>query len=123
MQRNDDYAGRREHLASLNDGELKQRFWSLAEQVVEPLLDLARTNTSPSIERSVLMRMGFTSLEAKGIVEKCVEHQLLGKGAGHIVWRTAQLHGLGIIAAGHALAQGKYIAEIKQYFAGGKTSG
>ncbi|HZW82932.1 MAG TPA: ornithine aminomutase subunit alpha [Candidatus Deferrimicrobium sp.] len=123
MQREDDYEIRRKHLSDLDDKELSQRFWSLAQQVVEPLLDLAKKNTSPSIERSVLMRMGFTSLEAKGIVERCVEHQLLGKGAGHIVWRLAQCKQMEIPQAGYALAEGKYWEEIKQYFREEKLSG
>jgi D-ornithine 4,5-aminomutase subunit alpha len=123
MQRDDDYAIRRKHLIKLDDKELSQRFWNLAQQVVEPLLELAKTNTSPSIERSVLMRMGFTSLEAKGIVERCVEHQLLGKGAGHIVWRLAQRKQMEIHKAGCELAEGRYWEEIKQYFREEKLSG
>ena len=37
----------------------------LTGQLVDPLLELAKENTSPAIERSVLLRMGFSSLEAK----------------------------------------------------------
>jgi len=36
--------------------------------VVDPLLEYGRTHTTPSIERSVLLRMGFSSLEAKPLV-------------------------------------------------------
>ena len=49
MKRADDFAERRKHLASLSDQELYERFWSLTEQVVDPLLELGRKNTSPSI--------------------------------------------------------------------------
>ena len=59
--REDDYLKRREHLKDLSDQELKERFWQLAEQAVKPLVDLAYKNTSPAIERSVLLRMGFSS--------------------------------------------------------------
>jgi hypothetical protein len=42
MKRADDFAERRKHLASLSDQELYERFWSLTEQVVDPLLELGR---------------------------------------------------------------------------------
>ena len=62
MERKDDFQARRQHLADLSDQELHQRFWDLLDQVVEPLAQLARTHTSPAIERSVLLRMGFSSI-------------------------------------------------------------
>ena len=68
VERKDDFQERRKHLANLTEAELEQRFWKLAEEVVDPLVDLAYKNTSPSIERSVLLRMGFSSIEAKPIV-------------------------------------------------------
>ena len=68
MERKDDFKTRRLHLADLSDSEIKERFWSLAEQIVDPLLDLGYKNTSPSIERSILLRMGFSSLEAMAIL-------------------------------------------------------
>lgn len=107
MQREDDFAERRKKLASLSDEELCARFWELANEVVKPLVELARTHTSPSIERSVLLRMGFSSLEAKAIVEQCLERRVLGHGAGHAVWRAAKRHGLGLREAGLALADGR----------------
>lgn len=64
LRREDDFEQRRAHLKNLSDAELKDLFWKLTEQVVDPLLDLAKTHTSPSVERSVLLRMGFSSLEA-----------------------------------------------------------
>ena len=63
MKRADDFESRREHLRNMSDEELKNYFWQLAQQVVDPLLEYGRTHTSPSIERSVLLRMGFSSLE------------------------------------------------------------
>ncbi len=107
MQRGDDFAERRQKLVSLSDEELHARFWELANAVVRPLVQLARTHTSPSIERSVLLRMGFSSLEAKAIVDQCLEHRTLGHGAGHAVWRAARRHGLDIRGAGLALAEGR----------------
>lgn len=94
MQRPDDYQTRRRHLASLADDELRRRFWEVTEKVVEPLVELARTHTSPSVERSVLLRMGFSSLEAQAIVKKAVDLGLLGKGAAHLVLRQPGLAGL-----------------------------
>ena len=65
MKREDDFTERRKTLTSLSDAELYKHFWSLTEQVVDPLLALGKNNTTPSIERSVLLRMGISSLEAK----------------------------------------------------------
>lgn len=101
--RQDDFAIRRQKLATLSDEDLKKYFWELAYQTVEPLLDLAKTHTTPAIERSVLLRMGFSSLEAKGLVEKVIVHQLMGKGAGHVVYRYAKLTNLEIRQAGLSL--------------------
>ncbi|MCL2671096.1 MAG: ornithine aminomutase subunit alpha [Clostridiales bacterium] len=104
MKREDDFQERRAHLAQLSDDELHARFWELANAAVAPLLELGRENTSPSIERSVLLRMGFSSLEAKPIVDAALERGLLCHGAGHIVYRYAKHAGLDIRGAGLALA-------------------
>ena len=65
IERPDDFAKRRQHLQRLSDAELHNYFWQLVDQIVAPLIEEARTHTSPSIERSVLLRMGFSSIEAK----------------------------------------------------------
>ena len=74
MKRNDDFAERHEHLASLTDEQLEARFWELANKLVDPLLEMGYEYTSPAVERSVLLRMGFSSIEAKAIVDGCIEH-------------------------------------------------
>ncbi|GAB1477372.1 ornithine aminomutase subunit alpha [Bacillota bacterium] len=107
MKRADDFQERRRHLAGLTDEELYQRFWKLTEQVVDPLLELGRKNTSPSIERSVLLRMGISSLNAKPIVEGCIDRGLIGKGAGHVVYKLANAKNISIREAGDMLAEGK----------------
>ncbi len=107
MERADDFAERRKHLAALSDQELKDRFWDLARQVVTPIVNMAKTQTSPSIERSVLLRMGFSSLEAKGIVDNAVKCGYLGKGAGHAVVRLAELQKIPYREAGVKLAAGE----------------
>lgn len=114
--RKDDFEKRRQHLANLSDEELKQRFWDLANQVVEPLLELARTHTSPAIERSVLLRMGFSSIEAKAIVDKVLDYGLIGKGAGHVVYKAAKIHNISIREAGLGLIDGKYWDEVLNSF-------
>ena len=96
MKRDDDYQVRRQSVANLSDKELEQRFWQLAEQIVDPLLKLGYENTSPAIERSVLLRMGFSSIEAKAIADGCVEHNLLGHGAGNHGFLT-----LSVAESGH----------------------
>ena len=99
------YSQRRTHLADLSEKELEDRFWQLAEQVTAPLVDLARTHTSPSIERSVLLRMGFDSLEAGAIVKKAAAYGLLGRGVGNIVVRYGEREGLAVLDAGRTLAR------------------
>ena len=66
MAREDTYLEIRGHLAELTDEELEARFWELAQRVVDPMVELARTHTSPSIERSVLMRMGVELADLHG---------------------------------------------------------
>lgn len=119
MERKDDFQERRKPLASLSDEELYNYFWSLVDKITEPLVELAKTHTSPSIERSVLLRMGFSSLEAKAIVDKCIDHGLLGKGAGHVVLKYAELSGLPYREAGLKLAEGQGWTEVVRVFQGG----
>lgn len=98
--RQDDFEKRRKHLAALSDKELKERFWELADKATDPLIILAKKNTSPAIERSVLLRMGFSSLEANELVKKVINHNLITKGAGHVVFRYSQLKNVSIREAG-----------------------
>lgn len=115
-KRRDDYEKRRHHLKDKSDRELKAYFWSLTEKAVDPLINLAKTHTSPAIERSVLLRMGFSSLEAKAIVNKTIEHGLIGKGAGHVVYRLSTLTGQPIREAGKALMEDRGWDKVKQSF-------
>lgn len=119
MERKDDFQERRKHLANLSDEQLNQRFWELLDKVVDPLAELAKTHTSPAIERSVLLRMGFSSLEAKAIVEKTQQLGLLGKGAGNIVLRAAKITGRPYREAGLELVQGNLWPQIEAEFAKG----
>jgi D-ornithine 4,5-aminomutase subunit alpha len=81
---------RREELHQMSDAQLKARFWELCNQVVTPIVDLAQTHTSPSIERAVLLRMGVDSLSSHGVVNRILEAGLLGKGAGQVVLKLCQ---------------------------------
>lgn len=108
MQRADDYQARRAHLAGLSDEELHARFWELARQVVAPLVAEARTHTSPSIERSVLLRMGLSSLESKALVEQMGRRGLLGFGAGRLLLELSDRERLTVREAGLALLEGRY---------------
>lgn len=116
MKRTDDYAVRREHLKDMTDAQLKERFWNLAEQIVDPLLELGMKNTTPAVERSVLLRMGFSSLEVKPIVEGVMAKGLMGKGAGNVVWRLSKKLGVSPKEAGVGLAEGKYWDEVEALF-------
>lgn len=115
-ERPDDFETRRAHLAGLSDEEIERRFWELADKIVEPLIELAKTHTSPSIERSVVLRMGFSSIEAKEIVSRCANAGLLGKGAGHCILKYAEAKGISIRDAGLALMEDGPWAEIKALF-------
>lgn len=46
-ERPDDFIERSEKLQHMTDEELNKYFWELAERVVEPLVELAQTHTSP----------------------------------------------------------------------------
>jgi D-ornithine 4,5-aminomutase subunit alpha len=116
MNREDDFEVRRQHIAGLTDQELYDRFWALTQEAVEPLLELGRKNTTPSIERSVLLRMGISSLDTKPIVEGCMDRGLMGKGAGHVVYKLAQAEGISVQEAGTLLANGKHWDEVVAMF-------
>ena len=79
----------RAELATLDDDALKARFWQLCEEVMTPVVDFSRTHTTPSIERSVLLRMGIDSVTTHAVVENVLNAGLLGKGAGHAVLRLS----------------------------------
>lgn len=119
MKRTDDFEVRRQHLRAMSDEELKTYFWQLAQQVVDPLLEYGRTHTSPSVERSVLLRMGFSSLEAKPMVEYAITNNLIGHGVGNIVYRLAKSENLSIREAGVRLSQGQDWDKAAALFEGG----
>jgi D-ornithine 4,5-aminomutase subunit alpha len=104
--REDTYQQERGHLAGLTDEELEARFWELAQEIVEPLVELARTHTSPSIERSVLMRMGIDSRTCMAVVAECEKRGLLGHGAGHVVLHCSTTWGVPVPQAALRLATG-----------------
>jgi D-ornithine 4,5-aminomutase subunit alpha len=112
LQRPDDFASRREPLRALSDEELHARFWALVDQIVAPLIEEARTHTTPSIERSVLLRMGFSSIEAKRLVALLHERQLLAHGAGRLVLQLATKKRTSVREAGEALLAGRHWEEL-----------
>ena len=106
------FEDRRKKLAGLSDEQLRARFWELAGQVVDPLVELARTHTTPSIERSVLLRGGLSSVEAGRVVQGAVQRELLGLGAGNLVLRLAKKRGVPFVEAGRLLAAGQGWEEV-----------
>ena len=105
------FEARREALGKLTDEELKARFWELTNRVVEPIVDLARSHTSPSIERSVLLRMGIDSVSSQGVVKRIHDAGLLGKGAGHVVLKVSRKTGTGVRAAAQAILDDSTVLE------------
>ena len=108
MIREDDFQERRKHIANLSDQELYDRFWELTAQVVDPLLELGRKNTTPSVERAVLLRMGVSSLDTQKIVEGCIDNGLMGHGAGHVVYKISKEKGISIREASERMAKGEF---------------
>jgi D-ornithine 4,5-aminomutase subunit alpha len=72
------------------------------------MIDLAKKNTTPSIERSVLIRMGFNSVEAKSIVDQAIDRNLMRKGAGHCVFLVSKEKNLSVRDAGLELMKGEH---------------
>lgn len=121
MKRADDYKERREHLKDLTEEELYNRFWELTEQIVKPMVDLAYTHTSPSVERSVILRMGFSSLQAQPLVDYGTKWKLLGHGMGNVILTYARLRNIPYLEAGEELAQGKGWDMVVDYFNRGEN--
>jgi len=119
VKRNDDFEMRRAHLKGLSEEELRGRFFKLAEEIVDPLIELSKNNTTPSVERSVLLRMGFSSLEAKDIVNHILDLGLMGKGAGNAVVKTAEKLGRDYLVVGREMAEGKHLEITLGIFKGG----
>ena len=64
--------------------------------------------------------MGFSSMEAKAIVDGCMERSLLGHGAGHVVYRYARHTGREIREAGLVLVNPAGMDEAARLFGGGR---
>ncbi|MGL4797485.1 MAG: ornithine aminomutase subunit alpha [Paraclostridium sp.] len=116
LKRIDDFEVRRTHLKDLTDEQLHDKFWELAEQIMNPMLDLGKKNTTPSIERSVLLRMGFSSIEAKAIVDGVIDRGLISKGAGHVVYKLAKSKDIDTREAGKILIDGEGWDEVVSLF-------
>jgi len=109
---------RKQQLESLSDEELNTLFWRRADQIVDPLAKLAENHTSPSIERSVLLRMGFNSLEAKEIVQGIFDLDLLGKGAGNILLTLSKELDKDYLQVGKEMIEGKHWKTVEKIFKG-----
>ena len=61
--------------------------------------------------------MGFSSLEAKEIVNGVLENGLIGKGAGHVVYKFSKEKNISVREAGLMLIENKYWDEAVSLFA------
>jgi D-ornithine 4,5-aminomutase subunit beta len=86
-------------LSKLPLAELRDRFFTLATDVVTPLRRLAASHTTPSIERSVLLRMGFDSLEAETLVTHAADKGWLADGVAGVLRRYACERGVDMYRA------------------------
>ena len=107
MKRADDFEVRRQHIANLTDEELYQRFWELTDKVVDPLLELGKKNTTPSVD-------------CMPIVNHAMDHGLMGKGCGHCVYKLSKLENISIREASIKLAQGEGWDKVAAAFKEGK---
>lgn len=105
------FEARRAELAKMNDEQLKQRFWELCGKVVEPMVEYGRKYTSPSIERSVLLRMGIDSPTSQGVVSRVNEAGLLSRGAGQVVLKVSQKHKIDLREAARRIVEDKALLE------------
>ncbi len=115
-QRADDFQTRRKHLEKYNDEQLKTYFFELIDKINEPILKMGKEYTTPAIERSILMRMGFSSQEAKFITNKLFEHDLLQFGAGHVVYKYHLIKKLPLREAGLKLLDDENVIKIRGEF-------
>lgn len=99
------YENRLNQLHNLSDEELKSRFWELCNKIVEPMIEYGKSYTSPSIERSVLLRMGIDSITTQGVVKRICEAGLLGKGAGNIVLKLSKKNKISIAEAAKQIVE------------------
>ena len=67
----------------------------------------------------MLLRMGFSSVEAKAIVNGCIERNLIAHGAGNVIYRLAKAKNIEIRDAGLLLYEGKCWDEAEAQFVGG----
>lgn len=114
--RQDDYTDRRKHLKDMSDQALKAYFFELTDRIIDPILVTAKDYTTPAIERSILLRMGFSSIEAKAITEKLHEQNLLPFGAGHVVYQYHLKSKLSIREAGLKLLEDDVLMSMTEVF-------
>jgi D-ornithine 4,5-aminomutase subunit alpha len=60
--------------------------------------------------------MGISSMDTKAIVEGCMDKGLMGKGAGHVVYKLAKAKGIEIKEAAALLAAGEAWDEAAALF-------
>jgi D-ornithine 4,5-aminomutase subunit alpha len=63
--------------------------------------------------------MGFSSLEAKTIVDSTMDRGLMGKGCGHIVWRIAKELNRDYREVGREMGEGQHWDRAIEIFKGG----
>lgn len=102
-ERQNNFEARQKELMKLTDQELKDKFWQLCNKAVEPMVESGKKYTSPSIERSILLRMGIDSVSSQAIVSRIKEAGLLKKGAGNVVLKVSKKLDTSILDAGQKI--------------------
>jgi D-ornithine 4,5-aminomutase subunit alpha len=65
--------------------------------------------------------MGFSSLEAKPLVEGAIDRGLISKGVGHVVYRISKEKSIPLRQVGLEMIEGKHWDDAVAIFKGGNA--
>ncbi|HSL93397.1 MAG TPA: D-ornithine 4,5-aminomutase subunit OraS, partial [Bacillota bacterium] len=89
--------------------------------IVSQLVELAYGHTSPSIERSVLLRLGFDSMAAVSVVKRIEELGLMGHGVGNVLLKLARTMNIELFQAAEVIVTEDGGARARALFTGGEV--
>ena len=96
----------RDRPADLADEHIHKEFWKSGQSSDDSLSDFAHTCTSPHVECSSLVAMGFSDDEAQAIIKGAIKYRIICKGCSHVVLELRRARGIGLREAGLLLAAG-----------------
>ena len=112
----DDYLTRREHLKDLSDEALKATFGTWPKKsLILGRFGLPPYNPASNAQYCCVWVFPVWRQTNRA---KTIEHDLIGKGAGHVVYRYSRLANLPLRDAGLALMENQGWDLVKQSFGG-----